>query len=77
MGEKVLRLQRNKKDTDLVPIQQLVSKILKQCTLKRFSQIIRGHIIDTNFFIHYSIRNKEISNGNVPCFVATRLTISN
>ena len=62
MGEKVLRLQRNKKDTDLVPIQQLVSKFLKQRTLKRFSQYIcyhisPGHIIDTNFFIHYSIGN--------------------
>ena len=31
--------------------------------------------IDTNFFIHYSIENKEISYGNVPCFVAIRLTI--
>ena len=44
MGEKVLRLQRNKKDTDLVLIQQLVSKFLKQCTLERFSQYICYHI---------------------------------
>ena len=46
---------------------------LTQRTLKRFCQYIRYHIthwqiIETNFFIHYSIRNEEISHGNVPCF---------
>ena len=44
VGEKVLRLQRNEKDTDLVPIQQSISKFLKQCTLERFSQYICYHV---------------------------------
>ena len=69
MGEKVFRLQRNKKDTDLV------SKFLKQCTLKRFSKYIyyhisRGHMIGINFFLYYSIGNEEVFYGDVPCFVA-------
>ena len=60
VGKIALRHQRIRNGIGLIPVQKLVSKSYKQCTLKRLRKYVcqhlsRRHIFYSNFFASYSI----------------------